>query len=62
MRKIIIILIVLCMVFMLSACVTEDLENPCIEAECCDAHIGDGTCHCHGHCGTDGCECHSSHG
>jgi len=61
MKKMIFVLfLVLCMAFTLLAC-DHDHENPCIEAECCEAHIGDGNCHCHGHCGTSDCDCHGAH-
>jgi len=57
-KVIIIVLLVICMAFSLLAC---GRENPCVELECCEAHIGDGNCHCHGHCVTAGCRCHGAH-
>jgi len=61
-KKLLVILMVLCMVlsmaFLTAAC--DDHDNPCVEAECCDVHITD-DCHCHSRCGTNGCKCHGAH-
>jgi len=60
-KKMMIILLCVVLVFSMLAACGHDHDNPCIEAECCDAHIDGVDCHCHGRCGTNGCDCHGAH-